>query len=317
MRRTILKQHVLPFLLLFISGSAFCQDDLLSLVDDKKDEGPKKVYATFKTVRIGNAQSIETVKKKHLDFRIAHRFGNVYNSDLKNPLNESAQSFMGFDAASDIRFSFDYGVTDNLTLGIGRSRNKLIDGSFKWKLLSQTTDFSIPVSVALFGSMGYFHSHPADIYSGIDKNFKTDERHRFNYFSQVIIASKLNDWLSLEVLPSYMYRNFIKENINSNNGAADVNGFFTVGFGGRIKLSKRVSIIGDYFYNAAKFYQNNDRAFNPLSLGFEIETGGHVFSLFYTNASYLIENNFIPMTTDTWTKGQVKFGFCISRTFAL
>ena len=85
----------------------------------------------------------------------------------------------------------------------------------------------------------------------------------------------------------------------------------------RIKLSKRVSFIGDYYFNCAKFYQNNKNVFNPLSLGFEIETGGHVFSLLFTNASGLIENNFIPYTTDTWTKGQVKFSFCISRTFAL
>jgi hypothetical protein len=114
-----------------------------------------------------------------------------------------------------------------------------------------------------------------------------------------------------------MHRNFIKEKINTENGAYDVNGFFCIGFGGRIKLNKRLSFIGDYFYNAAPFYKNNDKVFNPLSLGFEIETGGHVFSLFFTNASGLIENNFIPYTTDSWNKGQVKFGFSISRTFAL
>jgi len=90
-----------------------------------------------------------------------------------------------------------------------------------------------------------------------------------------------------------------------------------MGIGGRIKLTKRLSFIGDYFYNVGAYYQNNDNVFNPLALGFEIETGGHVFSLFYTNASGLTENNFIPYTTDSWAKGQVKFGFCISRTFAL
>jgi hypothetical protein len=114
-----------------------------------------------------------------------------------------------------------------------------------------------------------------------------------------------------------MYRNFIKENVNSNNSAKDVNGFFSMGFGARVKLTKRLSIVGDYFYNAASFYKNNDKVFNPLALGFEIETGGHVFSLLFTNASGLIENNFIPYTNDSWSKGQVKFGFCISRTFAL
>ncbi len=303
----------------FSSLSALSQDDLLSLVDDKKDEGPKKVYATFKTVRIGNAQTIETVKKHHLDYRISHRFGNVYNSDLKNPLNESFQSWLGFDAASDIRMSFDYGVTDNLTLGIGRSRNKLIDGNMKWKILQQKTDFSMPVSVALFSSVGYFHSHPDDFYgiASSDRDFKTSELHRFNFFYQVIIASKLNDMFSLEILPGYMYRNYIREKINSNNKAADENGFANIGFGGRIRLTKRFSIIGDYFYNFSKYYANNTNASTPLSLGVEIETGGHVFSLFYTNASYLVENNFMPLTTDKWSKGQVKFGFCISRTFAL
>ncbi|MCC6371620.1 MAG: hypothetical protein IT236_11495 [Bacteroidia bacterium] len=312
----ILKRGLLIAFLSVLFTSCFGQDDLLSLLDEKKDEGPKKVYATFKTLRVGNAQSIETVKKKHLDFRIAHRFGNLYNSDSKNPINETFQTFLGFDLASDIRMSFDYGLTENFSIGIGRSKNKLIDGSFKWRILTQTTDFSTPFSLALYSNMGYLHARPQDMYSGIIKDFKTSELHRLNYFTQAIIASKLNNWLSLELLPSYMYRNFIKENVN-NNGEADVNGFFSMGIAGRVKLTKRLSLIGDYFYNFPAYYRNNSKAYNPLSLGFEIETGGHVFSLFYTNASYLIENNFIPYTTDTWAKGQVKFGFCISRTFSL
>ncbi|MEO6306113.1 MAG: DUF5777 family beta-barrel protein, partial [Bacteroidia bacterium] len=301
------------------SNGAFSQEpDLLDLVTDKKDEPPQKVYATFKTVRIGNAQTIETVKKKHLDFRISHRFGNIYNSDLPNPINATGQTFLGYDNASDIRFSFDYGLTEDITIGIGRSKmNHIVDGSIKWKLLKQTANFSMPISLAFFSSTGYTHDPPATMYNGVVKDFPTNELHRFNYFNQIIIASKINNWLSLELLPSYMYRNFIKENINSKNGAADENGFFSIGFGGRIKLNKRISFIGDYFYNVSPFYQNNTTVYNPLALGFEIETGGHVFSLFYTNAGGLIENNFIPYTTDSWAKGQVKFGFCISRTFAL
>ncbi len=299
------------------ANTAFSQDDLLDLVTDKKDEKPQKVYATFKTVRIGNAQTIETVKKKHLDFRTSHRFGNIYNSDLSNPINNTGQTFVGFEGANDIRFSFDYGLTDDITIGIGRSRmNHIIDGSIKWTFMRQTANFSKPVSISFFSSTGYTHDLPSTIYSGIIKDFETNEMHRFNYFNQLIIASKVTDWLSLELLPSYMHRNFIKERYN-NKGEADVNGFFSIGFGGRIKLNKRTSIIGDYFYNLSPFYTNNDNAFNPLSLGFEIETGGHVFSLFFTNAGGLIENNFIPYTNETWTKGQVKFGFCISRTFAL
>jgi hypothetical protein len=294
------------------------QEDLLSLVEDKKDEAPKKVYATFKTVRIGNAQTIETVKKKHLDFRIAHRFGNIYDANLKNPINETFQSFLGFDNASDIRISFDYGLRDNLSVGIGRSKfNKLADANLKWKILEQTTNFKVPVSIAFFTSVGYSHAPSQVLYSGIVKDFKTDELHRFNYFNQLIIASKLSDWLSLEVLPSYLHRNFIKESTNANNNASDVNGLFSLGVGGRLKFTKRLSLIADYFYNFSPYFQNNDKAHNPLALGIEIETGGHVFSLFYTNASALSENNLIPYTSDSWAKGQVKFGFCISRTFAL
>jgi hypothetical protein len=317
---TVFKKLVLFLACVFFADLLSAQDDLLSLIDDKKNEGPKKVYATFKTVRIGNAQSIETVKKNHLDFRISHRFGNLYDSDLPQPLNSMGQTFLGFDNVTDIRFSFDYGITDKLTVGVGRSKmNKLLDGSLKWRFLEQTSNFSVPVSVAFFTSMAYTfaNTNEQSMYAGVIKDFPTNESHRFNFFHQLIIASKINDWLSVELLPGYMYRNFIKQNLNTNNNSYDVNGFFTLGFGGRIKLTKRVAFIGDYFFNFAKFYQNNNSIFNPLSLGFEIETGGHVFSLVFSNASGLIENNFIPYTSSTWSKGQVKFGFCISRTFAL
>lgn len=305
-------------LLFIVPTFVVAQDtDLLSMVDD----GPKKsepVYATFKTYRLGNAQTIETVKKNHLDFRIAHRFGNIYNTDLDNPINETFQSFFGFDNNTDIRFSFDYGLTDDITIGIGRNAmNKLIDGSLKWKLLKQTTDFKVPLSITFFGDIGYSHAPTSAIYGGINKNFETNELHRVNYVSQLVIASKLSKSISLEVLPTYMHRNFIQQRINTNNDAEDVNGFFSIGFGGRIKMTKRVCLIGDYFYNTIPFFQNNDKATNPLSFGVELETGGHVFSLFFTNAGGLIENNFIPYTYDKWTKGQIKFGFNISRTFAL
>jgi hypothetical protein len=317
---TFFTRSVFVISLAATAATAFAQEDLLDMVDDKKDTKAQKVFATFKTYRLGNALTTEPVKKKHLDFRISHRFGNIYDDTKPNPINETFQTYLGFDAASDIRNSFDYGLTDNITLGIGRSKfNKMCDASVKWRFLEQTSNFSIPVSMAVFADVGYTHARTNEqiMYSGIVKDFETNEAHRVNYFTELIIASKLNDWLSLEVLPAYFHRNFIKENQNTDNKAFDVNGFFTVGFGGRIKLTKRCSFIGDFYYNTAPFYQNNPNFKNPLALGFEIETGGHVFSLFFTNASGLIDNNFIPYTTDSWEKGQVKFGFSISRVFAL
>jgi hypothetical protein len=302
----------------FITLCIHAQDDLLDLVDEAKPQGPQKVFATFKTYRLGNAQTTETVKKRHLDFRISHRFGNIYDRTQSNPLNETFQSFLGFDNASDIRISFDYGLTEDITIGIGRAKaGKMLDGSLKWRLLRQTSDFSIPVSVAVFLDAGYTHSPAADLYSGIVKDFGTNELHRFNYLTQLIIASKLSERVSLEILPSYLHRNFIRQNVNSNNGTEDQNALFSLGVGGRFKLTKRCSFIGDYFLNTGSFYQNNPSVKNPLALGFEIETGGHVFSLFFTNATHLLDNNFIPYTRDSWANGQVKFGFSISRVFAL
>ena len=295
------------------------QDDLLSLVEQPAEESGRRVYATFKTVKVGNAQSIETVKARHLDFRISHRFGNVYDT-IGNGLNNMFQSFFGFDNIADVRFSLDYGITDDITVAIGRSQmNRIIDGSVKYRFLHQNSDFSMPVSVAFFGSAGYSHAIPQDIYGGFynSKPYATNELHRLSYFTQLIIASKITDNLSLELLPGYLHRNFIMESVNSENDAAAQNGFFSLGFGGRIKLSKRVSFIGDYFHNFGPYFAKNPLTANPLALGFEVETGGHVFSLFFTNAAGLIENNFVPLTSDRWSKGQVKFGFTISRTFAL
>lgn len=312
-------KKLLLFSVFVASGTLFAQDDLLSLVNEGAEKKHEKVYATFKTYKLGNAHTIETVKKKHLDFRISHRFGNVYNSALEpNALNEAAHTYFGFDNASDIRWSFDYGVTDNLTIGIGRSRyRETYDGSIKWRPLTQTEDFHIPLSIAVFADIGYTSMKTDQLYAGIVKDFETDELHRVNYFAQVIVASKLTEWLSIEFLPSYLHRNYIKQSINASNKAEDTNGLFSLGFGARVKLTKRMCLIGDYFYNFSPYYQNNIAAYNPLALGFELETGGHVFSLFFTNAPALIENSFIPYTTDTWSKGQIKFGFCISRTFAL
>src|SRR5688572_29444100 len=173
---------LLSVLCVFNVSRLLAQEDLLSLVEDKKDEPAKKVYATFKTVRIGNAQTIETVKKKHLDFRISHRFGNVYDANLKNAINETFQTYLGLDNATDIRVSFDYGVMDNLSLGIARSKfNKLLEGNMKWKLLEQKADFSMPVTLAYFGCIGYTHAPPTTIYAGLDRTeLPTNELHRFN-----------------------------------------------------------------------------------------------------------------------------------------
>src|SRR5574343_27156 len=200
--------RLLPLIVCSVFSFQVCaQDDLLSLVNEGKEKN-EKIFASFKTYKLCNAQTIETVKKNHLDFRISHRFGNVYNSALEpNALNEAAHSYFGFDNSSDIRWSFDYGVTDNITIGVGRSSfRETYDGSIKWRIITQRENFSIPMSIALFAEMGYTSMKTDQLYSGIVKDFETNEWHRFNYFTQLIIASKLTNWLSIELLPSYLHQ---------------------------------------------------------------------------------------------------------------
>lgn len=302
-----------------LTVKAAAQEDLLNMVADSgKSEPPKKVYATFKTTKVVSAQTIETVKKRNLDFRVTHRFSNVYNSDLPNALNTSGHNWFGMDNSTDIRISFDYGITDDITIGIGRSKfREMYDGTFKWRFLTQREDNKVPVSICFYGNAGYTSMSTDNLYTGVIRP-KTNEAHRLQYLSQLIIARKFNQWLSLEVLPTYVYRNFIKQQINERTGAEDQNGFFSLGIGGRIKLSRRFALVADYFYNFSKFQQNNPAGFyNPLSVGVEIETGGHVFHINFSNSPAILESSMLTSTQDSWVKGQIKLGFNISRWFAI
>lgn len=311
-----------PFIFLmftFLSLVSYAQDDLLDMVkEDHTTEPPKKVYATFKTTKIVSAQTIETVKKRNLDFRVTHRFGNVYDDNLSNALNAAAHSAFGLDNASDIRISFDYGITDELTIGVGRSKfREIYDGLVKYRFLTQREDNKIPVSVCFYGNLGYTAMSTDNLYAGTIHP-ETKEAHRIQYCSQLLIARKFNSWFSLELLPTYTHRNFIKQQINPDNNKEDMNGMLSIGVGGRIKFSKRMAFVADYFYNFSEFQKNNPMGYyNPLGIGFEIETGGHVFHVNYTNGAAIIESSLLTTTQDTWTKGQIKLGFNISRWFVL
>lgn len=286
------------------------EPDLLSLVDDSGNEN-EKVFATFKTTKIVNSQSIETVKKRCLDFRITHRFDNI-------AVGGSAHTMWGFDNSQDIRYSFDYGLTDNLTLGFARSKqNELLELYTKYRFLEQTVNNKIPVSIAFYASAGYTPVTGRAFYLGVDKDTKQNDLHRLNYFSQLIIARKFNSWLSLQIMPSYHHRNFIKYAINTSNNKEDQNDIFSMGVGGRLRFTKRMALIVDYFYNFSEYRTNNklNPFYNPLAVGLEMETGGHVFHMNFTNNGGISENNFIPNTTSNWLKGEFKFGFNISRVF--
>lgn len=304
------------------SGVLAQERSLFSSVSDsnsikfKNLEG-SPVYDTFKTTRLINSQTIETVRRKTIVFSVIHRFGNVGNA-----AHGGFHSFWGFDKAADLRISFDFGITDKLQLGFGRSKmNELLDGSVKWRFLEQTNDNSIPLSVCFYGATGVTPKRQSALYpANVIIPNKGNFLHRINYFSQLIFARKFGDRFSFQLSSSYHHRNFIVEYANaSNDSARETNDLFVMGFGGRVKLTKRVAIIADYFYIFSDFRKNNQATpyANPLAFGIEFETGGHVYHLTFTNARGILENNLIPDCRDQWLKGGFKFGLNMSRVFKI
>lgn len=281
------------------------QDDLLNELKNEvsaESNESTKVLSTFKGIRLINANTIETTKKKTLEFRITHRFGNM-------EIGESVgyHTYWGMDNASNIRFSFDYGLTDKISIGVGRSKTlENIDGNLKYRFLEQKNG-GLPISVAYFANAVV--SAVADIPQDKFVN-------RLSYTHQLIIASKINNAISLELLPTFVHRNFVDKSVeHPKNGSTDENDIFALGVGGRFKITKRTAFVIDYFLPFDKFRDSKNNFYDALGVGFEFETGGHVFHVNITNSAGIIENDFIPYTNSSWEKGEYKLGFNISRVF--
>ena len=296
----------LLLLITFTSISLNAQDDLLNMLQEEasNDEETKKVIATFKGIKLINANTIETTKKRTLDLRITHRFGNM-------EIGESVgnHTLWGLDNATNIRFSLDYGLTDKLSVGIGRSKvAEHIDGNVKFRFLEQKTG-GIPISAAYFANTAI---------SAIANAPEHDFVNRLSFVHQLIVASKLNNAISLEILPTFIHRNFVDQTaVHPENGSTDENDLFALGFAGRFKVTKRMALVVDYFLPFSEYRDSQNGFYDALGVGLEIETGGHVFHINVTNSAGIIENDFIPSTTSAWDKGEYKFGFNISRVFSL
>ena len=296
----------ISFLLIFsISLSIFAQDDLLNELKDEMATPTSltKISSTFNGIRLINANTIETTKKKTLEFRITHRFG-----DMKIGEPASYHTYYGLDNASNIRFSFDYGLSNKISVGVGRSKSfENIDWNIKYRFLEQK-ESKLPISVAYFANAAV---------SVVTKIAEDKFVNRLSFTHQLIIASKINGAISIELLPTFVHRNFVdKTQLHPENGSTDENDIFALGFGGRFKLTKHTSFVVDYFFPFSKFRTRANNYYESLGVGFEFETGGHVFHVNLTNSSGIIENDFIPNTNSSWGKGEYKLGFNISRVFS-
>lgn len=285
------------------------QDDLMDMLEEETaaESSPTKVIATFKGTKLINAQTIQTVKKKTLEFNIAHRFGDmdIFN---KKGINSGGHTLYGLENASNIKFSFDYGITDKLSIGWGRSKmNEHVDGHVKFRFLEQK-DKGMPMSAA------YYANVAVSFVANLPGN---DFQNGMSYTHQLIIASKISRGISLEVLPTFVHRNYVDQTVfHPENGSVDENDLFALGLAGRFKITKRMAFVVDYFYTFSEFRDADNGFYDALGLGIEIETGGHVFHINVTNSAGLIENDIIPSTTSGWGQGEYKLGFNISRVFS-
>jgi len=280
---------VLLFLLTgyFVSAQ---EENLLVGVDNPS---PRKEVVTnaFKSSRVINGHSMEFIGKGVLDFRILHRFGRA---------NDGVSEWFGLDQAS-MRMGLDYGLGKNLTVGIGRSTfKKEADGFLKLRVLSQKT-YGTPFSVVVVTGMSVY------TFKNTDPLHEVTFSSRAGYYYQSIIGRKFSRKFSLQLSPTLVHRNIVP--------AGDVNDTYALGIGGRFKLSKRTALVADYFPVLNRPSTSDTR--NSLSLGFDIETGGHVFQLHFSNSTGMNERAFITDTHDSWGKGEVRFGFNLSRVFTV
>jgi hypothetical protein len=270
--------------------------DLMAQLESEAAQNKAVDYttATFKTTRLVNGHTVENVGKGVLDVKISHRFGT---------LNKGAYELFGLDNAT-MRMGLDYGISKRLMVGVGRSTfQKTYDGFVKFKLLRQSTGkVSMPVTVSYVGTVALMSLKWADTSR---KNYFSS---RLSYTHQLIIGSKLSEGVSLQIMPTFIHRNLATYTDEPND-------LYALGAGGRFKLTRRLSFNVEYYYQIPGYKVKGTT--NPLALGFDIETGGHVFQLHFTNSTGMTERNFISGTTGKWEKGDVLFGFNISRVFTI
>jgi hypothetical protein len=280
-----MKKFLVPLCFLLVSA-AYSQDDLLNSLDSTQTD---KNYstATFKALQLVTLQSTKMPAKKEFYFVISHRFGTV---------KDGLESFFGLDEATT-KLGGIYGITDWLAVNLSRhTLNKMYETGAKYRMLRQ--DDSFPVDIAGYSVADINTYLKEDQYPGLE--FK----HRLTYVQQLLISRKINEKISLELVPSFVHKNLYNPEIENDNQ-------FSFGGGGRYKITKRLSVNVEYMHNFDKpgFYEN------PLSVGLDVETGGHVFQLLFTNSQSMSESGYLTNAAGEWGKGDFFFGFNLYRVF--
>ena len=260
---------------------------------------------SFKDTRVINTHSVETLPAHKLDVRIGHRFGDFAGDRGGWP------NFYGLESAADVLIGADYGISDDLTVGLNRTKgvgvlSRLINTSLKYRLARQKIGGN-PFSVAIVAEASVStlprSTNPNSIL------FFENFAHRFIYSSQLLVSTVIANNFTIQVSPGIIHRNVV-DNV-------DVNTFFNVGVQAKLQFNKGFALIFDSTLSFRDTEELNGDFYMPIGFGFEFDTGGHVFQVNFTNATGLATTDFIPNTTTNWADGEFRLGFTISRLFNL
>ncbi len=275
--------------LLLLPLFVWSQNDLLDEIDTVDVSGSYEI-AAFKGLKLINLETTKMVPQKRLFFVVSHRFGSV---------KTGIEDFFGLDQAVT-RLNFIYGISDGINIGISRSSfQKTYETSLKLRLARQSSS-GFPVTLVWFNSVQLNGSFDKQELPGLQFE------HRLGYASQLLVSRKVSRDVSLELAPTYFHDNLVSLEEQDNSQ-------FALGLGSRFKFSKRCAINLDYGLHLNR--AANSPFKNPLSVGLDIETGGHVFQLHFTNAQPMNINNFLGEAAGDWGDGNVYFGFNILRVF--
>ena len=296
-----MKKLLLILSFVIAASNTFAQD-MLSALEPSKEKDYS--IATFKSTRLINMHTIESLGPRTLDFRISHRFG---------PINSGSYNAFGLDGPANIRLGLEYSPNGRFMFGIGRSSfERTVDGFLKYRLLRQASN-GLPFSATLLAGAYYTATKDLNkIANGFDKYANSSSRYSYCY--EILIARKFSPNFSMQIAPWFVHYNLV-ELITDKNDAYGISGLF------RMKFTKRAAITVEYGYRINKYtavtHTANDTYFDSFSIGYELETGGHVFQIHLTNSFGIIENQFFTHTQSKWNDAGIRLGFNISRVFSL
>jgi hypothetical protein len=261
-----------------------------------------RIQNVFPSSRILNAHSTETLPERTLDIRIGHRFGT---------LSDGWETLYGLENVADVQIGVEYGITRDLMVGINRTKGTgpyraMVHTFGKYRLLAQTEDNKVPVSVSLMAqaSVSTMKRNP----DSTAINHFPKAGHRWQFATQLMVSRRFGSWLSLQANAWWLHRNYVHYN--------DKNSVFVVGLGARAKLTNSFALIFDGAYPISSYRNADNGYYFPLGVGMEFTTGaGHVFQVNFTNAGGLSEPDFLLDSRANWLKGDFRLGFTISRHF--